>query len=502
MKSTWKKLLALACIACMVMAQLAACAPTAAPAEETAQATTEPAAEATAAEPAAEDVYAISGTVSIAYPEGEVAEIQPVLDAFRAQYPNVTVEEVPFAGSTGGAFNEFLTQRAAANDMPDVMWLDWNDFAPEVASGFVMPLNDLMAGDPDAEYVPAGMTDPYTYNGKLYALPCQMNAMGITINLDMLEALNLDKPSYDWTFAEFEDLLKKAISADSVGAATLEDLDQVYSAQAAGYMYPAYDAANQTFDFTNMWVPAMNKLAELRAIPGLEAWSMRFPKNEDGTTSMDSEYVAKFGEAGKDDNHYTFKNGMALLCTNATWNDNWMRSECKVTWDYWPYPRMDESTPVYTPIHVDCAYLTSTCAEPEVAFQLLKWLTYGVEGNLQRLDIFAARGDAQAAGDDTKLLKTWFIPCTQNPEVLAKFEENPHLTEGFKALYRSTANSIRGDLNKILPGYSAIFTDEVNALITSVRNGEASAADVGPQIDALVNPALAEQLAAFYEKVK
>ena len=202
MKSTWKKLLALACIACMVMAQLAACAPTAAPAEETAQATTEPAAEATAAEPAAEDVYAISGTVSIAYPEGEVAEIQPVLDAFRAQYPNVTVEEVPFAGSTGGAFNEFLTQRAAANDMPDVMWLDWNDFAPEVASGFVMPLNDLMADDPDAEYVPAGMTDPYTYNGKLYALPCQMNAMGITINLDMLEALNLDKPSYDWTFAE------------------------------------------------------------------------------------------------------------------------------------------------------------------------------------------------------------------------------------------------------------------------------------------------------------
>ncbi len=158
------------------------------------QANTEPAVEATAVEPVAEDVYAISGTVSIAYPEGEVAEIQPVLDAFRAQYPNVTVEEVPFAGSTGGAFNEFLTQRAAANDMPDVMWLDWNDFAPEVASGFVMPLNDLMAGDPDAAFVPAGMTDPYTYHGKLYALPCQMNAMGMTINLECSDALTSTSP--------------------------------------------------------------------------------------------------------------------------------------------------------------------------------------------------------------------------------------------------------------------------------------------------------------------
>lgn len=85
--------------------------------------------------------------------------------------------------------------------------------------------------------------------------------------------------------------------------------------------------------------------------------------------------------------------------------------------------------------------------------------------------------------------------------MLAKFEENPHLTEGFKALYKSTANSIRGDINKILPGYSAVFTDEVNQLINSVREGKANAADVAPQIDTLVNAALAEQLAIFNEKV-
>lgn len=446
-------------------------------------------------------VYEMKGSVTIAYPEGEIAEIQPVLEAFRAQYPNITVVEEPFPGSTGGAFNEYLTQKAAANAMPDLMWLDWNDFAPQVASGYVMPLNEYISADPEAGYVPSGMTDPYTYGGKLYALPCQMNAMGITMNLDMLEELNIEKPSYDWTWDEFVAICKKAITADTCAAATLEDLDQVYSAQAAGYFYPAYDYVNQKFDFTNKWVPAMNKLAELRAVPGLEAWSMRFPKNEDGSTSMDSAYVAKFGEAGKDDTHYTFKYGMSLLCTNATWNDNWMRSECQVNWDYWPYPRLDANTPTYTPIHVDCAYLTSTCADPNAAFQLLKWLTYGVEGNLQRLDIFEARGDRQQAGEDTKLLKTWFIPCTQHPEVLAKFEENSHLTEGFKALYRSTANSIRGDINKIVPGYNNIFNDEVWSLLNSVREGRANAADVAGQIDSIVNAALKEQLKIFNEKV-
>ena len=128
-----------------------------------------------------EDIYQLKGSVTIAYPEGEVAEIQPVLEAFRAQYPNIEVVEEPFPGSTGGAFNEYLTQKAAANAMPDLMWLDWNDFAPEVASGFVMPLDDYFFADPESEYVPSGMTDPYVYGGKLYALPCQMNAMGITI---------------------------------------------------------------------------------------------------------------------------------------------------------------------------------------------------------------------------------------------------------------------------------------------------------------------------------
>lgn len=178
-----------------------------------------------------------------------------------------------------------------------------------------------------------------------------------------------------------------------------------------------------------------------------------------------------------------------------------MRNECQVNWDYWPYPRVDENTPTYTPIHVDCAYLTSTCADPEAAFQLLKWLTYGVEGNLQRLDIFAARSDGEFAGETTTLLKTWFMPCTQHPDVVAKFSENPNVTEGLAALYESLEYSIRGDINKVIPGYNNIFNDEVNALLNSVRQGQANAADVAPQIDALVNAALAEQLEAFNAKV-
>ena len=60
---------------------------------------------------------------------------------------------------------------------------------------------------------------------------------------------------------------------------------------------------------------------------------------------------------------------------------------------------------------------------------------------------------------------------------------------------------MRGDINKIVPGYNVVFNDEVKAMIDSVHEGSANAADVAGQIDSLVNAALKEELKTFNEKV-
>lgn len=118
----WKSLFALVLALMMLAGILAGCSNNAqTPTDSPAPDTDAPPANVPETETPADDVYQMTGSVTIAYPEAEVAEIQPVLEAFRAQYPNIEVVEEPFPGSTGGAFNEFLTQKAAANDMPDLI---------------------------------------------------------------------------------------------------------------------------------------------------------------------------------------------------------------------------------------------------------------------------------------------------------------------------------------------------------------------------------------------
>lgn len=437
----------------------------------------------------AEDDHAIAGKVSLAVPAGELAEIQPVMDVFTEAYPNIELTIIPFDGESG----PYLTAMATANTMPDVLWGDWTDFTYAVSNSYVRPLDDLLANDPESEFLPQSLVDPFVYGGKTYAVPDQIHARMIAMNTDLLDELNLDAPAYDWTLDEFVELLKTATTDKTAGAAVLYDLDSVISAQDDGFWSPAYNHGERQFFFVEKWLPGINLLNELRAVPGLETLRMRANADEDGN----SDYTRKFGEAGKDDNHYAFKEGFALLVTGASWEANWMRAQVKPNWEYWPYPRMDENSDIKVPVHVNHTYMMSTVADEnlDAAYQVLKWVSFGKEGNLNKMDIFAARPAEETT--EGKLYFLWYFPSTQDPDVVAKFAENPYVTEGLEVVYANITNSFRDDLNKIVPGYNLIFDDEVWQLLNDARDGKADASAVAAQLDQIVNQRVAEQWAAF-----
>lgn len=441
----------------------------------------------------AEDAHAIAGKVTLAVPAGELAEIQPVMDVFRQAYPNIELNITPFDGESG----PYLTAMATANTMPDVLWGDWTDFTYAVSNGYVRSLDDLLEKDAEREFLPQSLVEPFIYGGKTYAVPDQIHARMIAVNTDLLDELNLDAPRYDWTMDEFVELLKTATTDKTAGAAVLYDLDSVISAQAEGFWSPAYNYAERKFHFTEKWLPGINLLSELRAIPGLETLAMRANADEDGN----SDYTRKYGDAGKDDNHYAFKEGFALVATGASWEANWMRAQVKPNWEYWPYPRLDEDSSIKIPVHINHTYMMSTVADEnvEAAYQVLKWISFGKEGNLNKMDIFAARPAEETT--EGKLYFLWYFPTTQDPEVVAKFADNPYVTEGLKIVYANIVNSFRDDLNKIIPGYNLVFDDEVNQLLNDARDGKADASAVAAQLDQIVNQRLADQWAAFEEQL-
>ncbi len=434
----------------------------------------------------------VTGRVTLAVPSGELAEIRPVLDVFEAAYPNIQLVVEPFDGESG----PYLTAMATAGSLPDVLWGDWTDFTYAVSNGYVRPLDDLLADDPDFQYVPSSLVEPYTYGGHIYAVPDQIHARMIAMNTDLIDELNLDPPPYDWTMDEFIEILNAATTDKTAGAAVLYDLDSVISAQEDGFWSPAYNHGERKFYFTEKWLPGINLLNELRAVPGLDIWKMR-NNGQSIEEGESNDYTLKFGVAGANDNHYSFKEGFALLATGASWEANWMRAQVKPNWEYWPYPRMDENSDIKVPVHVNHTYMMSTVNDENLAaaFEVLKWVSISKEGNLAKMSIFAARPAEETT--EGKLYFLWYFPSTQHPEVVAKFADNPYVTEGLEVVYANITNSFRDDLNKIIPGFNLIFDDSVWSLLNAAREGTMDASAAASQLDGIVNSRVAEQWAAF-----
>lgn len=117
-------------------------------------------------------------------------DMQPVIDAFQAANPNVTIvhESIPFDD-----FNNVLQARIGQGDpTPDVFTADMPAVAALVERGFLMDLTDAV-GDISGMHLPASM-DAVTVDGRIYALPVSTSTMVMYYNADLLEQAGTEMP--------------------------------------------------------------------------------------------------------------------------------------------------------------------------------------------------------------------------------------------------------------------------------------------------------------------
>lgn len=66
-------------------------------------------------------------------------------------------------------------------------------------------------------------------------------------------------------------------------------------------------------------------------------------------------------------------------------------------------------------------------------------------------------------------INQFYYPTTQHPDVVAKFNSLPHITETDKYLQENIKNSMRYDMNKIIPSWTEITATQFNRRLTRRR---------------------------------
>ena len=429
--------------------------------------------------------YTVEGTVTIAVDTARATDYEALFDALRQAYPNLDIQFDYFSHTTEDSAAEYLSTRTAAGELPDIVWDEAGQLPLYVSQGWVYPLDEFVADDPDFQYVPESLIANYTYCGKLYALPHQAHFEEMFVNLDVLNALNLDMPSLDWTTEDFATYLKAATNSTYSGMEKLFQIPTlVTSAFNPSTSQYGYNEDTRQFEVDG-FVKALQYMVDLRAIPGLEAWALR--RN---STGEETDYVKKFGS---NEDNAAFDKGLTLFHGVGTWElaDAQNRWSDK-NWTCWTIPQSAEN-PGVMPYHVDHCFMTSSCENPEAAWQVLRFITYSTEGNLARLSMY----DEENAGKYVTINQLYY-PTTSNPEVAEKFLSLPGVTETDKYLFENIPNCRRFDYDKIVPSWTDVVSNYFQEPVNNATDGTSAMVEATiTEAASLANPAMEKAWADF-----
>ncbi|MBD2844251.1 extracellular solute-binding protein [Paenibacillus sp. IB182496] len=133
--------------------------------------------------------------------------IEPILEAYEAEHPGVTVEYIELVDNEDSVagMQKLDLLIASGEDIDAIMLPGVTDYSKRAGLNLLAPLNELIEGeglDYGAEYV----TDT-SIDGTYYALPATLENYFVLLNKDKLDAAGLEVPT-EWTWTEFLEYAK------------------------------------------------------------------------------------------------------------------------------------------------------------------------------------------------------------------------------------------------------------------------------------------------------
>ncbi|MDD3129414.1 MAG: extracellular solute-binding protein [Candidatus Izemoplasmatales bacterium] len=412
-----------------------------------------------------------------------------MLEAFEEEYPWITVEiiERPKVTDPSGTseidqnWNEFLGARASRGTLPDVYFTD--SVETTIMNSWSRDMSDIAYDDPEFMNVSEDLREAANFNGKLMALPYAVYYFGYFINTSLFEEQNGDVPVFDDTFPDFLDKVSDIANqnvTNGTGIAGVVGIDRMLE------WYPAQLNPNlgwYTYDGI-----ALNLDSE------------EFEDTLDLYTSLMQNKSLIYDAL-------TPEEQMAAFGTPNTWESNQLAAFFNYTpiigsmtdlgfdVDFIGTPGTDAAHQI--PVILDLICVSSTTANPEAAYLLAKWMSFGAAGYLKRIELSTTVEGVEPLN---------MTPLQPNEELLdAFFAIYPTFVEFRKVVAHS---SFVIEPNKYVPGYikarwNADFDAErtVGDIFDLVRSGQLNYADVKTSWNDIANNELSKAISAVYERL-
>lgn len=336
--------------------------------------------------------------------------------AYAAAHPEVTIEFVDMAGD--GSWEEKLTNLAARGELPDVFMA--NNTPYYVQNGWIADLTALVQDDPDWQNVPQVLKDAVTYSGKVMGLPTAQFVMGYFVNQDLFEAANLDAPQYG---VPVEDFLTAATSLTNVqqGMLGLDEMEFILgwypSTQDSNLKWFGFDGSHMNYN-SDAFKAAVNKAIELRP----HTWQGLTDDQKPAFTSQGPwELFLNQELAARWDGGWS----IPAYAQNATFN-----------WDFIGVPGGNQA------MVVDILVVSATAADPAVAYDFAKWMSFSTEGYTTEVELASAASVAPTR-----------MPVSVTPEFIDLYMSAVGERPGLRQSLENLDNSLVELLAKIVPGY-------------------------------------------------
>ena len=291
--------------------------------------------------------------------------MEQLATAFTAQHPNITIDVqlTPWEG-----YWTKLKAAATGGAAPDVFWMNGPNFQLYASNGVIRPNPEPV----DLSVYPKALGDLYTFEGKTYGLPKDMDTIGVWYNKKLFDAKHLAYPKDDWTWADFQDAAarltdpKAGVYGTAAELTSFQEYQYNTIAQAGGYVISP-DGKKSGYD-------------DPKTIAGLKFWTDLLAKKQSPDLKTMTDTVPL----------QLFESGKVAMYWGGSWNvaEFTANEYTKDKVDVAPLPRGEKPATI---IHGVANVVSAKTAHPGPAWDFVKFL-----GSRPAADILGRTGPIPA----------------------------------------------------------------------------------------------------------